>query len=281
MKNLIAFCFAVAVSAVFADTFLWTGAKDGVWTDPANWTDESGAAVSRSPGAVKDADTGVCWHNWTNDIDTAVFEGTGNGNTLFPGAVIGAVPQDLKFKGEDTTAEIGDNNKIRENVTIHRGTASKGTTIVGNNNLIMENAHIAHDCIFGSNIIMGNSTKLAGEVIVDDQAIISAAVLVHQFTRIGGISMTQGGTRTSSDIPPYITAAREPVAYCGINLVGLRRRGFSRELIDNIHDCYRIIYNSNLRVVEALERIKAEIPMSPEIQYIIDFVGSSRRGIVR
>ena len=142
-------------------------------------------------------------------------------------------------------------------------------------------AHIAHDCVFGNNIIMGNSTKLAGEVIVDDRAIISAVVLVHQFTRIGGGSMTQGGTRTGSDIPPFVIAARDPVAYCGINLVGLRRRGFSRELIDNIHDCYRIIYNSNLRVVEALDRIKEEIPMSPEIQYIIDFVGSSRRGIIR
>lgn len=205
----------------------------------------------------------------------------GNENLIFPGAVIGAIPQDLKFKGEETTVQIGNGNRIRENVTIHRGTASKGTTIVGSNNLIMENAHIAHDCVFGSNIIMGNSTKLAGEVIVDDQAIISAAVLVHQFTRIGGVSMIQGGTRTSQDIPPYVIAAREPVSYCGINLVGLRRRGFSRELIDNIHDCYRIIYNSNLRVVEALERIKAEIPMSKEIQYIIDFVSSVQRGIIR
>lgn len=212
-----------------------------------------------------------------------LLDGTrmGSGNILFPGAVIGAIPQDLKFVGEETTVQIGDNNKIRENVTIHRGTASKGTTVVGSNNLIMENAHIAHDCVFGNNIIMGNSTKLAGEVIVDDRAIISAVVLVHQFTRIGGGSMTQGGTRTGSDIPPFVIAARDPVAYCGINLVGLRRRGFSRELIDNIHDCYRIIYNSNLRVVEALDRIKEEIPMSPEIQYIIDFVGSSRRGIIR
>ena len=205
----------------------------------------------------------------------------GSGNVLFPGAVIGAVPQDLKFRGEETTVQIGDNNKIRENVTIHRGTASKGTTIVGSNNLIMENAHIAHDCEFGSNIIMGNSTKLAGEVIVDDKAIISAVVLVHQFTRIGGISMTQGGTRTGSDIPPFVIAARDPVSYCGINLVGLRRRGFSNELIGNIHETYRILYNSNLRVVEALEKIKEEIPMSPEIQYIIDFVSSTRRGIIR
>ena len=212
-----------------------------------------------------------------------VMNGTrmGKGNVIFPGAVIGAVPQDLKFKGEESTVQIGDNNKIRENVTIHRGTASKGTTIVGSNNLIMENAHIAHDCEFGSNIIMGNSTKLAGEVIVDDGAIISAVVLVHQFTRIAGGTMIQGGTRTGSDVPPFVIAAREPVAYCGINLVGLRRRGYSREIIDNIHDAYRILYNSNLRVVEALERIKEEVPITPEIQYIIDFVSASRRGIIR
>lgn len=205
----------------------------------------------------------------------------GNGNTLFPGAVIGAVPQDLKFRGEDTTVEIGNNNTIRENVTIHRGTASKGKTTVGSNNLIMENAHIAHDCEVGSGIIMGNSTKLAGEVVVDDNAIISAVVLVHQFCRIGGYTMVQGGSRTSKDIPPFIIGGKEPIAYCGLNIVGLRRRGFSVELIENIHNAYRLIYNSNLTVNEAVEQIKATIPMSKEIEYIIEFVSSSQRGIIR
>jgi UDP-N-acetylglucosamine acyltransferase len=205
----------------------------------------------------------------------------GSGNILFPGAVIGAIPQDMKFKGEDSVVVIGDNNKIRENVTIHRGTASKGITKVGNNNLIMENAHIAHDCEFGNGIIMGNSTKLAGEVIVDDNAIISATVLVHQFCRIGGYTMVQGGTRTSMDVPPFVIAAREPVAYCGINLVGLRRRNFSNDLIGDIHNAYRIIYNSNLRIPEALQQIRETITVGPEIQYIIDFVGDSRRGIIR
>ena len=188
----------------------------------------------------------------------------GSGNTLFPGAVIGAVPQDLKFKGEDTTVEIGDNNKIRENVTIHRGTASKGKTVVGSNNLIMENAHIAHDCVFGSGIIMGNSTKLAGEVIVDDNAIISAVVLVHQF-----------------DIPPFVMAGREPVEYAGLNIIGLRRRGFSRDIIDNITHAYRLIYQCNLTVNEAIEAIRREVPMSKEIEYIVDFVSKSERGIIR
>lgn len=205
----------------------------------------------------------------------------GNGNKFFPGAVIGAIPQDLKFKGEDTTAELGDNNTIRENVTIHRGTASTGKTIVGSNNLIMENAHIAHDCVVGSGIIMGNSTKLAGEVVIDDNAIISAVVLVHQFCRIGGYVMVQGGTRTSKDIPPFIMAGREPVAYAGLNIVGLRRRGFSREIIDNISHAYRLVYQCNLTVDEAIAAIREEVPMSKEIEYIIDFVGSSKRGIVR
>lgn len=205
----------------------------------------------------------------------------GNGNTLFPGAVIGAVPQDLKFKGEDTTVEIGDNNRIRENVTIHRGTASKGKTVVGSGNLIMENAHIAHDCEFGSGIIMGNSSKLGGEVVIDDNAIISATVLVHQFCHIGGYTMVQGGSRTSQDIPPYIIGGKEPIAYAGLNIVGLRRRRFDPKVIEDIHNAYRLIYNSHLTVQEALEQISYEVPVGKEIQYIIDFVKSSKRGIIR
>ncbi|MBQ2002168.1 MAG: acyl-ACP--UDP-N-acetylglucosamine O-acyltransferase [Bacteroidaceae bacterium] len=212
-----------------------------------------------------------------------IMSGTtmGSGNTLFPGAVIGAIPQDLKFRGEDSTVEIGNNNTIRENVTIHRGTASKGKTVVGSNNLIMENAHIAHDCEVGSGIIIGNSTKLAGEVIIDDNAILSAVVLVHQFCRIGGYTMVQGGSRTSKDIPPFIIGGKEPIAYAGLNIVGLRRRGFSAELVENIRNAYKLIYSSNLTVNEAVARIKEEIPMSKEIEYIIDFVSNSERGIIR
>jgi len=151
----------------------------------------------------------------------------GNNNEFFPGCSIATKPQDLKFKGEETTAEIGDNNSIRENVTISRGTASKGKTIVGNNNLLMENMHIAHDCVVGNGCIIGNSTKLAGEVIVDDCAIISATCLFHQFCRVGGYGMFQGGSRTSQDIPPYVIAGKEPIRFAGVNLIGLRRRGFS------------------------------------------------------
>ena len=205
----------------------------------------------------------------------------GNHNVVFPGAVIGAIPQDLKCRGEETTAEIGDNNTIRENVTINRGTAAKNRTVVGNNNLLMEGMHIAHDVIMGNQCIIGNSTKIAGEVIVDDCAIISANVLIHQFCHIGSYVMVGGGTRTGQDIPPFVMAAREPVAYCGLNLVGLRRRGFSAELIENIHNTYRLLYQREKLREECLAQIRAEVPMSKEIEYILDFVTSSKRGIIK
>lgn len=204
----------------------------------------------------------------------------GNGNEIFPGASISTKPQDLKFKGEDSTCEIGDNNSIRENVTISRGTVSKGTTIVGNNNLLMENMHIAHDCVFGSNLIIGNSTKFGGEVVVDDHAIVSAEVLCHQFCHIGGYVMVQGGSRTSQDIPPYVIAGKEPIRYAGINIVGLRRRGFSNELIELIHEAYRLLYSKGIRAEGILE-IKKNLRITPEIQYIINFVEASGRGIIK
>ncbi len=204
----------------------------------------------------------------------------GEGNVVFPGAVIGAVPQDLKFRGEETTAEVGDNNTIRENVTINRGTAAKGKTVVGSNNLMMEGMHVAHDVVVGSGCIIGNSTKLAGEVVVDDFAIISASVLVHQFCHIGSYVMVGGGTRTGQVVPPFTMAAREPVTYCGLNLVGLRRRGFDAKLIDNIHNAYRLLYQRGKLREECLKEIRETIPMSPEIEYILKFVSESKRGII-
>lgn len=215
-----------------------------------------------------------------NSVTIHVGARIGNNNELFPGASISTKPQDLKFKGEETTCQIGNHNSIRENVTISRGTASKGTTIVGDNNLLMENMHIAHDCIIGNEIIIGNSTKLAGEVTVDDRAIISATFLCHQFCHIGGYVMVQGGSRSPKDIPPYIIAGREPIRYAGINIVGLRRRGFSNELIDLIHEAYRLLYSKGV-LSEGIEEIKKNINITPEIRYIIDFVESSQRGIIR
>ena len=204
----------------------------------------------------------------------------GSGNEIFPGASISTKPQDLKFKGEITTCEIGDNNSIRENVTISRGTASKGTTKVGSNNLLMENMHIAHDCVIGSNCIIGNSTKFAGEVVVDDCAIVSGSVLVHQFCHIGGYVMIQGGSRTSQDIPPFVIAGKEPIKYAGLNLIGLRRRGFSLETIEFIRKAYDILYSKGI-LKEGIAEIKATLPMIKEIEYIIDFVETAQRGIIR
>lgn len=215
-----------------------------------------------------------------NSVTINIGARIGNGNEIFPGASISTKPQDLKYRGEETLCEIGDNNSIRENVTISRGTASKGTTKVGSNCLLMENMHVAHDCELGSNLIIGNSTKFAGEVVVDDNAIISATVLCHQFCKIGGYVMIQGGSRFSQDIPPFVIAGKEPTRFCGLNLVGLRRRGFSNELITLIHDAYRLLYSKGV-LAEGIEEIKKNLQLTPEILYIIDFVSTSKRGIIR
>ena len=200
---------------------------------------------------------------------------------VFPHAVIGCIPQDLKFKGEETWTVIGDNCVLREFVTIHRGTASKGKTVVGNNNLIMAYCHVAHDCILHDNIIMSNATQLAGEVEVDDFAIIGGGSLVHQFTHIGSHVMIQGGSKINKDIPPYAIIARDPIAFCGINSVGLNRRGFTPEQIHAIQEVYRILYNSGLNTTQALEQIVAQLPESEERNIIVNFVKASTRGVVR
>ncbi len=200
---------------------------------------------------------------------------------VFPHAVIGCVPQDLKFKGEETWTIIGDNCVLREFVTIHRGTASKGKTVVGNNNLIMAYCHVAHDCVLGNNIIMSNVTQLAGEVEIDDFAIVGGGTLVHQFTRIGSHVMIQGGSKINKDIPPYIIAARDPIAFCGINSVGLNRRGFTPEQIHTIQEVYRILNQSGMNTTQALEHIEATMPQSEERDRILAFVKASTRGIVK
>ncbi len=200
---------------------------------------------------------------------------------IFPSAVIGAVPQDLKYKGEETWTIIGDNCVLREFVTVHRGTASKGKTVIGNNNLIMAYCHVAHDCILHNNIIMSNATQLAGEVEVDDFAIIGGGTLVHQFSHIGSHVMIQGGSKINKDIPPYVIAAREPIAYCGINSVGLNRRGFTPEQIHTIQEAYRLIYQGGMIVSQALDTIEATMPQTPERDAILHFIRNSERGIVR
>jgi len=216
-----------------------------------------------------------------NSVTVLYGSRIGSGNIFFPGAVIGAIPQDLKFRGEESLAIVGDNNKIRENVTINRGTAAKGQTVVGSGNLLMEGCHIAHDCIVGDDVIIGNTSKLAGEVIVDDHAILSACVLVHQFCRIGGYTMISGGTGVPQSVLPYTICARHPASYYGLNIVGLRRRGFEREVINTIHEAYRIIINGGMSQAEALDTIRRELPQTKEIQYILDFIEDTKqRGFV-
>jgi len=200
---------------------------------------------------------------------------------IFPGAVISAVPQDLKFKGEETTAEVGDNTIVRECVTINRGTVAKGKTIVGNNCLLMAYSHIAHDSILGNNIIIGNASQLAGEVEIDDWAIISGGVLIHQFSRIGSHVMVQGGSRVSKDIPPFVTAGRDPIAYCGINSIGLRRRGYTNEEIREIQDIYRYLYLSGMNTTNAIEKIEEELSENEYRKQIVEFIKKSERGILR
>ncbi len=200
---------------------------------------------------------------------------------VFPSAVIGAIPRDLKFHGEVTWTIIGDNCVLREFVTVHRGTFSKGQTVIGNNNLIMAYCHVAHDCVLGNNIIMSNTTQLAGEVEVDDFAIVGGGTLVHQFSHIGSHVMIQGGSKINKDVPPFAIAAREPISYCGINSVGLNRRGFTPEQIHTIQEVYRIIYNSGLNTTQALAKVEAEMPASPERDMIVNFVKASPRGIIK
>ena len=215
--------------------------------------------------------------------NVVIMSGTriGNNCRIFPGAVIAAIPQDLKFRGEETTAEIGNNTTIRECVTINRGTAAKGKTMVGNDCLLMAYSHVAHDCLLRDFVILGNATQLAGEVEVDDYAILSGATLVHQFSKIGMHAMTQGGSRVSKDIPPYIIVGRDPITYSGINIVGLRRRGFDNEKISAIQEIYRILYQSGMNNKEAVKYIEEYIPASQEKEIIITFIANSQRGIVR
>jgi len=200
---------------------------------------------------------------------------------IFPGAVISGIPQDLKFQGEVTTAEIGDNTTIREYVTVNRGTKSKGKTLVGSNCLIQSYVHIAHDCAIGNNCILSGYVGLGGEVIIEDWAILGGGSLIHQFVRIGCHVMIQGGSKVGKDVPPYVTAGRDPIVYAGLNLVGLRRRNFPSEKIQELQEIYRTLYQKGLNNSDAIRNIEASFPQSPERDHVIDFVHRSERGIIK
>lgn len=215
--------------------------------------------------------------------NVTIMEGAriGRNCQIFPGAVISAVPQDLKFGGEESLAIIGDNTTVRECVTINRGTAASGQTIVGSNCLLMAYVHVAHDCIVGNNVVIANSVALAGHVTVGNHAVIGGLAAVHQFITIGEHAMISGGSLVRKDVPPYIKAAKEPLSYVGINSIGLRRRGFSTEKIREIQDVYRILYQKKYNNTQAIEIIEAEMEATPERDEIIQFVRNSTRGIMK
>lgn len=200
---------------------------------------------------------------------------------IFPGAVIAGIPQDLKFNGEKTTVEIGDNTSIREFCTVNRGTAAKGKTIVGSDCLLQAYSHVAHDCTLKNHVILGSFAGLAGEVIAEDYAIISPYSAVHQFSKIGIHSFIAGGSLVRKDVPPYVLVANEPLSYAGVNSVGLRRRGFSNEKITEIQDIYRYIYQKGLNISKAVALVETEMSETPERNIIINFIKTSDRGIVR
>ena len=206
----------------------------------------------------------------------------GKGCKIHTAASIACTPQDLKFVGEKTTAEIGDYNEIREYVTISRGTASTGTTRIGSKNLLMAYVHIGHDCIIGSNCVIANRVSLAGEVEVGDWAVIGGHVAVHQWTRIGEHTMIQGGALVGKDIPPFITVSNnDPVRFACVNRVGLSRRGFTPETISQIHDACRILFQSGLNYLNGCEEVEKQIPQSPERDRLIRFIRESQRGIIK
>ncbi len=201
--------------------------------------------------------------------------------SVFPGAVIGAIPQDLKFIGEQTIAQVGDNTTIRECVTINRGTVEKYKTVVGTNCLLMAYAHVAHDCILGNNVILGNSVQLAGHVTIDDYAILSGMAGAHQFAHIGAHTYIAGHTVVRKDVPPFIKAAREPLSYMGVNIVGLQRRGFSKQAITDISNIYHTLFVEKHTTSAAVELIESSFKDTEEKEYIISFIKTSKTGIIR
>jgi UDP-N-acetylglucosamine acyltransferase len=212
-----------------------------------------------------------------------IMEGAriGRNCRIFPGAVISAIPQDLKFDGEETTVHIGDNTTIREFVTVNRGTKASYKTVIGKNCLLMAYVHVAHDCVIGNHVILANAATLAGHIEIDDYAIVGGLAAVHQFVKIGAHSMISGGGMARKDIPPYTKAAREPLSYVGVNSIGLRRRGFTNEQINQIQEIYRIIYRKNYNVSQAVNIIEADVPATPERDEILTFISSSARGIMK
>ncbi len=200
---------------------------------------------------------------------------------IFHGAVLGSIPQDLKFAGEKTTLEIGDNTTIREFATLNRGTAENLKTVIGNSCLLMAYSHVAHDCVLGNHVVIANSVNMAGHVIIDDYTGIGGISPIHQFVRIGKHCFIGGGSHVSKDVPPYVLAMGTPFRYAGLNRVGLTRRGFPEETLETIKKAYRIIFQSKLNVDDALKKVRDEVEPIEEVQDILHFFRDSERGVIR
>ena len=215
--------------------------------------------------------------------NVTIMEGAriGKNCSIFPGAVIAGIPQDLKFNGEDTLVVIGDNTTIRECVTINRGTADRGQTTIGKNCLIMAYSHIAHDCRIGDHCIFSNNSTLAGHINIGNHVILAGLTAIHQFCTIGDHAFIAGGSLVRKDVPPFVKAAREPLSYVGINSVGLRRRGFKAEKIQEIQNIYRILFQKKYNITQAVDILEAEMIATPERDEIIQFVKNSQRGIMK
>lgn len=241
-----------------------------------------GKNVVVEPFSIIHDDVEIGDNTWISS-NVTVFNGAriGKNCKIFPGAVLSAVPQDLKFNNEYTTTEIGDHNIIREFVTINRGTNALGKTVIGSNNLLMAYVHVAHDCVIGNHCILANGVTLAGHIVIDDYAIIGGLSAIHQFVHVGSHVMISGGSLVRKDVPPYVKAAREPLSYSGVNAVGLRRRGYSNDSISEIQNMYRILYQRGLNLKNAVEEIQKHIQPLPEKEILLSFIHSSSRGLMK
>lgn len=205
----------------------------------------------------------------------------GTGNQIFPGAIIGIVSQDLKYKGEKSNTVIGNNNIIREYVTIHKGTADRMTTRIGNNCLLMAYVHVAHDCIVGNHVILANSVGLSGHITVEDHVIVEGMCGTQQFITIGAHSFIAGGSLIRKSVPPFVRVAREPLQFIGVNTIGLTRRGFDKEIIKQIEDIYRLIFVRGHNMTNALELVEQEITDNEIRAQIVNFIRSQKDGIIK
>jgi UDP-N-acetylglucosamine acyltransferase len=240
-----------------------------------------GMNVSVGPFSVIEDDVVIGDGTWIGPhVHVANGSRLGYNCKVFSGAVVGGPPQDLKYKGEPTTVEIGNNTVIRECVTLNRATVETGRTVIGNDCLFMAYTHVAHDCRVGNNVIIANCAPLGGHVHLGDYVIIGGLSPVHQFVHIGDHAMIGGGFRVVKDVPPYILCGQEPLRFEGLNSLGLRRRGFSAKTIEMLDKTYHLIYQSNLNVSQAVVRIKEEVEQVPEVKKVLDFIAASKRGIL-